>query len=427
MRRTLLSGLTLALATSSALAQGTLSSRIGAASDGPVQFTFPAREGVCGDGRTFLSTAPGEYTGTFTVTTDEGARSAACVAGPVRVVLGRAGGTVVSVDTYVGPPQPAAGATDLGAVSGAEASAWLLDLAARGEGAPSRAALLPAVVAEGGDPWPALLAIARDADRPLETRRTAISWLSRGVGGARPDAARTSAALLALARDRGERQEVRSRALAAVARLDTGAGIAPLTAIVRGDDAWLATQAMATLAGSGDPRARRFLREAAAAGDLDPALQRAAVRGLGRSSYATGEDFDALRALHARTGSPEVREEIVRVLGAAGGRENARWLLGVARTEGEPVAVRRAALRAAGAQATVADLAALYDATADRAVRTELIALLAARTEPAATDKLLAVARSAEDRTLQRAAIARLSRSTDPRVKAALEGIVARP
>jgi len=70
---------------------------------------------------------------------------------------------------------------------------------------------------------------------------------------------------------------------------------------------------------------------------------------------------------------------------------------------------------------------ALYDRTADRGVRQELITLLSTRTEPAATDKLIAIARSADDRTLQRQAISRLSRSDDPRVRQALEGIVARP
>ena len=198
-------------------------------------------------------------------------------------------------------------------------------------------------------------------------------------------------------------------------------------ALVRGDAAWLAGQAMATLASSGDPRVRRFLRDAAARADLGPALQRAAVRGLGRTAYATGEDLDALRALHGRATDAEVRAEIVRVVGAAGGRENVGWLLGVARDERAATADRRAALRAAGKAASVAELSALYDATGDRTLRQEVIARLAAHDDPAALDRLIAIARSSEDRTLQRQAIARLSRSDDPRVRDALAAIVARP
>jgi HEAT repeat protein len=410
-------------------AQGGLASRVSAAPDGAVQFTFAAREGVCGNGRSYLSTGPGHISGSFTGSMEETLRSDPCVAGPVRVVVGRAGGQVVSLESYVGPPAPAPGATDLGPVSAREASAYLLDLAARGEGEPSRAAVLPAVLADSTEPWPALLALARDANRPLETRRTAISWLSRGIGTARPDAAQVTAALLGLVRDQGERQEVRSRALSALARLDGGAGIGPLVALVRPDgDAWLATQALTTLASSGDPRARRFLRETAQSAALGPALQRVAVRGLGRTSYATGEDVAALRALYGRAENEEVRAEIVRTVGAIGGRENARWLMTVATSESEPAALRRAALRAASrGDVEVGELVSLYDRAADRAVRQELITLLAARTEPAATDKLIAIARSADDRALQRQAINRLSRSDEPRVRQALEGIVGRP
>jgi hypothetical protein len=408
-----------------AFAQNALAGRVAAAPVGPVQFTFAARDGVCGNGRSYLSTEPGSFTGSFTTSVDETVRGDPCVAGPVRVVLGRADGQVLSVDTYVGPPAATEGATDLGRVPAREAAAYLLDLARRAEGTPSRSAILPAVLADSADPWPALLELARDTDRPLETRRSAIGWLSRGIGGARMDEGRAREALLALARDRNDRREVRSRALGALARLEQ-AGVPALVPLVgQTDDAWLAKEAMSTLSGSGDPRARRFLREAAQRSSLDPELQRLAVRGLGRTSYATGDDVDALRALLDRTTTPEVREEIVRVVGAVGGRENARWLLGVAKREAEPASLRRAALRAATrGDVDVDELVALYDATTERAMRQEVIGLLSRRTEPAATDKLIAIARSSDDRALQRAAISRLSRSDEPRVRAALEGIV---
>lgn len=408
-----------------AFAQNALAGRVAAAPAGPVQFTFAAREGVCGNGRSYLSTGPGSFTGSFTTSVDETLRADPCVAGPVRVVLGMADGQVLSIDTYVGPPDTEPGATDLGRVPAREAAAYLLDLARRAEGTPSRSAILPAVLADSADPWPALLELARDTDRPLETRRSAIGWLARGIGGARIDEARAHDALLALARDEGDRREVRSRALGALARMEQG-GVPALTALVgQTDDPWLAKEAMSTLSSSGDPRARRFLRESAQSSSLGPELQRLAVRGLGRTSYATGEDVDALRALFDRTTTPEVRAEIVRVVGAVGGRENSRWLLDVARRDAESSSLRRAALRAAmRGDVGVSELVALYDATDERALRQEVISLLSQRTEPAATDKLIAIARSSDDRTLQRAAISRLARSDEPRVRAALEGIV---
>lgn len=423
-----LAALALAGCAPAAQAQSGLAARVTAA-PGTVQFTFAAREGVCGNGRSYYSTRPGSFTGSFTTSVDETLRSEPCVAGPVRVVLARADGQIVDVDTYVGPPQAADGATDLGRVGAREAADYLLGLAARLEGSPSRAALAPAMLADSASTWGPLLAIARDRDRPLDTRRSAVSWLARGAG-AEADEAQVVRTLLALAGDADDRQPVRARAVSALAGLEHGAGLAPLIALAeRGDDAWLRQQALNAIAGSGDPRARRWLREVVQAGTLAPALQRVAVRGVGRSSHATGSDADFLRAHYARAASAEVKEEILRAVASLGGAENERWLLGIARADTEPTDLRRRAVQLAGRSETVEvrDLVALYDATADRRLKQDLIGALANRREPAATDKLLAIARSPDDRTLQRQAINRLSRSDEPRVREALAAIVGHP
>jgi hypothetical protein len=47
------------------LAAQSLSSRVNGAPDGAVQFSFPARAGVCGNGRTYLSTGPGNVYGSW--------------------------------------------------------------------------------------------------------------------------------------------------------------------------------------------------------------------------------------------------------------------------------------------------------------------------------------------------------------------------
>ena len=412
-----------------AQAQSSLASRVSAAA-GPVQFSFAAREGVCGNGRTYYSTSPGSYSGTFMSSVDETLRNEPCVAGPVRVVLGRADGQIVDVDTYVGPPRTEEGVADLGAVPAREAVDYLLGLAARLEGTPSRAALTPAMLADSANPWNALLALARDQDRPLETRRSAVSWLARGAGASQADEERIVRTLLELARDAGDRQPVRERAVSALAGLEHGAGLMSLMTLVeRGDDAWLRRQALGSIASSGDPRARRWLRETVQRGGLEPELQRIAVRGVGRSSYATGDDAEFLRAHYGRSEAAAVKEEVLRAVAGLGGAENERWLLTVARDDTETTELRRRAvqLAAKGENVAVRDLVALYDGTGDVRVRTEVIGALAARTDPAATDKLIAIARDGEDRTLQRQAINRLSRSEEPRVKEALAAIVTRP
>src|SRR3954469_20137186 len=71
-----------------------LESRVASAPDGRVQFSFPSRPGVCGNGRSYIQTSPNNFTGNIssngTYYTNDGMRVDPCIAGPVRVVIDRA-------------------------------------------------------------------------------------------------------------------------------------------------------------------------------------------------------------------------------------------------------------------------------------------------------------------------------------------------
>jgi hypothetical protein len=111
-----------ALVAAAADASAQIASRVDAAPDGRVQFTFAARPGVCGNGRTYIQTGPNSYTGVFYGNGDM-SRMEPCVAGPVRVVIDRAEKLPLSVQTYVGPPDTTSrGITDLGRVRAPEAA-----------------------------------------------------------------------------------------------------------------------------------------------------------------------------------------------------------------------------------------------------------------------------------------------------------------
>src|SRR4051812_10170675 len=144
-----------------------LAQRVASAPDGAVQFTFAARPGVCGNGRSYYSINGSSWYGTIN---DNTMRSDPCQPGPVRVVLGRAGKEVVDVNVFVGPVQSSPGTTDRGAVRGREAADYLLTLATRPEGRPGRDAIGPAMLADSAVVTPQLLAIARDQSRARETR-----------------------------------------------------------------------------------------------------------------------------------------------------------------------------------------------------------------------------------------------------------------
>lgn len=403
-------------------AQGNLARRVSTAPDGRVQFSFPARAGVCGDGRSLVTIDGSMHIGTYN--TSDASRT--CTSGPVRVVVERAGRTIVALHTYVGPSDTLASATtDLGAVGAAEAADYLLDLAARLDGRPGRDAVMPAALAEGVDASGRLLAIARDAARPVDTRRSALSWLAREA--ASPAAAdRAADALVALARDAEQPRRVRQQALSVLGRLGSGAGIPQVIAVAReGEDAWLTREAVGAIARSGDPRARTGLRDIVQRSVLPDDALAAAVRGLG-GQYATAQDAALLRSTFSRAPGDRTRSAIISAVAEVGGEDNVSWLLGIARDGTQRDTHRRSALsRARRAGAATSDIAGLYDA-GDNTLRGLVVSALAESSDRSAVDKLLAIARSGDDRTIRRRAVSALARLDDPRIKAALAEIVER-
>src|ERR1700674_2671184 len=95
--------LLLAIATSAPLVFAqSLANRIASASDHSVQFSYPVRPGVCGDGRTYISTGSGNFFGSFSTNGSD-----QCLTGPVRVVADLADRNVIALRTYVGGPAAA--------------------------------------------------------------------------------------------------------------------------------------------------------------------------------------------------------------------------------------------------------------------------------------------------------------------------------
>ena len=204
----------------SATAQS-LDARIRSASSARVQFEFPGKADVCGDGQSFHSTGTGSpYYGRVNVV--DGVATQQCANGPVRVVIDRADGVVTNIQTVAGPLHTADGAADLGAVSGRDAADYLMSIAAHTDGRANRQAILPAAIADGVDASPILTSLAVDQNRPLDTRRSALSWLARDDGAASSaQNAKVTELLLRIARDENETQALR-RALDISARSTTG-------------------------------------------------------------------------------------------------------------------------------------------------------------------------------------------------------------
>ena len=400
-----------------------LAQRVANAPDGAVQFTYAARPGVCGNGRSYYSINGSMWFGTVN---DNTMRSEPCQPGPVRVVLGRAGKEIVDVNVFVGPAQTSPNTADLGTVSSREAADYLISLAAKVDGRPGRDAISPAMLADSAVVTPQLLAIARDQSRARETRSQAINWLYRASderGGVPP--AQLAKALGEMARDENDNQQVRASALRVLSRQENGEGVPALIEISRStQDIWLGKQALSTLAQSGDPRARTYLRTAVQRDDLNDDMRVAAIRGIGRD-YATSQDAEFLRGLYAKLPSEKTKEAVLSSLGEMGGTANAKWLMTVAGNNDEVVRLRRRAVQLSErAGTTVADLSGLYDKVDDTQMKDAIISTLSNNGTKTATDKLLAIAKSDQNYAMRRRAVNALGRSEDPRVKEALKDIV---
>ncbi|HVZ49022.1 MAG TPA: HEAT repeat domain-containing protein [Gemmatimonadaceae bacterium] len=332
-------------------AQGTLERRIAALGDGSAQFNFASRDGVCGNGRTFFRVDDDGWYQTsssgMTFSSDGVRSDNVCARGPVRVVISKAGRDIVKIETYAGPlaTDPEAG-RDLGTVPAREAAQYLLSIAATAEGRPAREAMTPAMLADSAAVSAQLLAIATDKTRSRDLRRSAISWASRRraePGG--PGAPAVARALNDIVRDRDEGEPIRQQALATISSFNRGEGIPTLIGFASDADVWIATQAMRTLARSGDPRARAFTREIVKRDDLPDEVRSEVIRGLG-GDYATGADYRLLRELYPRLTNDRDRDAVISTLASAGGRENADWLVTLARSPTETVARRRRVINA---------------------------------------------------------------------------------
>ena len=135
-----------------------------------------------------------------------------------------------------------------------------------------------------------------------------------------------------------------------------------------------------------------------------------------------------LRQLYGRVDTLPLQEMVIAAVGSMPGDENARWLTGVVGDETAPTRLRRQALaQMMRRDLTITEVSRLYDATALRELREEVVSTLARRKEPEATDKLLAIARSDTDPRMRRAAISALTRKDDPRTERLLLEILDRP
>lgn len=234
-----------------------LGERIAAADDGTVRLAFAVREGICGDGETFIrdrSRGENNYIGEWSG--KRGWRERPCDPGPARVAITKLGGSVSRVRVYVGGDWPSDGSriTDLGTVSAPAAARTLVALA----GTERRAgqAIFAAIIADSAVVWPDLLVIAKNTAAPTSTRKDAVFWLSQEAGDAATEG------LSDLADDKDQDREVRDQAVFALSQLPADKGVPILIRLARSNkDPKVRRKALFWLGQSDDPRALALIEE----------------------------------------------------------------------------------------------------------------------------------------------------------------------
>src|SRR4051812_17960727 len=243
----------------------------------------------------------------------------------------------------------------------------------------------------------------------VELRRRAVFMLAR-----RGDA--EGAALLISTARNDPNVNVRAEAISYLPRMPGDAGLTALEDILRNaDDERIQRTAVKAIMSSDNPRARTSLRGLLERKDASETLRLQVLEAYSRER-ATPDDAAYLRWLYPRSDSQRMKSAIINALGRIGGKDNQDWLAALVRNTNESAQLRSAALqRLSRSDIPVADIGRMYDAADSRSMREQLIAALAGRKEPEATDKLIDIAKNSTDLKMRRLAINYLSRKNDPR------------
>ena len=454
---------------------GDLARRINAAPDGIVKMTYASRDGICGDGRTFIAdgTSAGRgydvwFMDGVSFSSMGGDIAARCVRSPVTLLVVVRDKQVVDVQPFVGPSSSASErtGTDLGRVAAADASRYLLDLASRGRDDIARDAILAASIADSVRVAQPLAAMARNKSLSSSVRETALKWVGRVAAreGDR-DATRVARTIL---EDRDDQMDVRERAVRVVGEEPDGAAYLRSTYAqlqettlreravrvvgengTREDMDWIRTvaldraertsireRAVRMLAEANDARTlrqlydqlddaslrERIVRVMAEIGDADSKrwlrdlverkTEATSVRERAIRSLAEMGDVAYLQSAYRSVDDDGLRERILRSVADGGGTETMKWLRDIARDTKERSALRERAVRSlAESGAATAELVSLYDAVTDHVVRDRLVSVLAERGDRAARDKLRAIAENDPDDDLRRRAVRKLAES----------------
>jgi HEAT repeat protein len=214
--------------------------------------------------------------------------------------------------------------------------------------------------------------------------------------------------------------EVRSQAVFWLSQVPSPRAIAALDSIARrSTNPDLQDKAVFALSQQHDPAATKAMREIAESRDMNRDIREKAIFWLGQSKSG-GTEY--LKGLYARLDDDDLRQKVIFGVGQSRTPEDRQWLFDLAKNEKNPLESRKQAIFwAAQAGATANDLGALYGSLQTPELREQTIFALSQTKDPAAVDRLVAIARKDSDPEMRKKALFWLSQLHDPRVADILE------
>jgi HEAT repeat protein len=237
------------------------------------------------------------------------------------------------------------------------------------------------------DAVPILKDVLKQRDPCREALRKQAVWMISQKQGA--DIVST---LLEVARN-DPSSDVRQDAIFWLSQTRSAEAIPALDSILSSSrDEEIRKKAIFSLSQYRDERARQVLKRAAENESMSEELRGDAVFWLGQARVA---DLDYFKTLFRKTKNAEIRSKIVQAVSNSQSAEAGSWLLDIARDKSFDIETRKNALFWASQRRTFDfdQVSSIYDQTkGDEEMQKQVIFVLSQRREPAAVDKLMAIA-----------------------------------
>jgi len=230
--------------------------------------------------------------------------------------------------------------------------------------------------------------------------------------------------LLGVARD-DPSADVRAQAVFWLGQVPGDRSVALLDSILRtSKDEELQRKAIFALSQHSGERAGAILRDIVSRKDLPEETRARAIFGLGQmSGNRAGASY--LRQIFPTLESARLKERVLMAVSQGESEDKGSWLLDVATDSKQDPEVRKKALFWAGQGGVpISELSAMYSRLSDQELKQQVIFVLSQRSESAATDKLIDIAKHDPDVELRKKAIFWLGQRNDPRVRQLLEEMI---